>query len=84
MLKEFMLTNLIPQLLKDGDGRSNYIQDTLRAAVIMLYVWRRYQFKLDKAEQHRLCTALCLPKSDKADFSKYWTKFSQDITPLKK
>lgn len=84
MLKEFMLANLIPQLQKDGNGRSHYIQDTLRAAVIMLYVWTQYQFKLDNAELHRLCTALCLPKSDKGDFLKDWTKFSQDVTPLKK
>lgn len=84
MLKLFMLTNVIPQLLKDGDGRSLYIQDTLRAAVIMLYVWRRYTFKLDNSERHRLCTALCLPKLDRDDFLKYWTKFSQDVTPLKR
>lgn len=79
-----MLTNLIPQLQKDGDGRSRYIQDPLRAAVTMLYVWRKYGFRLDNAELHRLCNALCLPKLDKSHFLQYWTDFSQDVALLKR
>ncbi|KAG7242861.1 hypothetical protein INR49_018116 [Caranx melampygus] len=82
MLKQFMLTNVIPQLLKDGDGRSLYIQDPLRAAVIMLCVWRQYQFRLDHAELYRLCTVLCLPKLDKDEFLKYWVEFSHDVSAI--
>lgn len=84
MLKEFMLTTVIPQLQKDGDGRSHYIQDPLRAAVIVLYVWRQYQFRLNNSELHQLCSALCLPKLDRADFLKYWTELSQDVAVLTK
>ncbi|KAK2833428.1 hypothetical protein Q5P01_017317 [Channa striata] len=83
MLKEFMLTNVVPQLLKDGDGKSSFIQDPLRAAVIMLYVWRQYRFRLDNAELSRLCAALCLPKLDRDGFIKYWTAFSQHVAVLK-
>ncbi|XP_029014016.1 E3 ubiquitin-protein ligase rnf213-alpha isoform X2 [Betta splendens] len=83
MLKEFMLTNVIPQLQKDGDGRSQYIQDPLRAAVIMLYVQRQHGFRLADAELNRLCNALCLPNLDESQFLEYWTAFSQDVLLLK-
>ncbi len=79
-----MLTNVIPQLLKDRDGKMLYIQDPMRAAVIMLCVWRRHQFKLDNGELHQLCAALRLPKRDKDDFLQYWAEFSQDVAILKK
>ncbi|XP_034396196.1 E3 ubiquitin-protein ligase rnf213-alpha isoform X2 [Cyclopterus lumpus] len=83
MIKEFMLRKVIPQLLKDGDGKMLYMEDPIRAAVIMLSVWRKLRFRLDSAEYHRLCSALCLPKLDKDDFLQYWTKFSQDVATLK-
>lgn len=79
-----MLTNVIPQLMKDGDGRSLYIQDPMRAAVIMLCVWKQYRLKLDNAELHRLCTALCLPKLNKDDFLKYWVQFHSDVSTINK
>lgn len=84
MLKQFMLTNMIPQLLRDGDGKSLYIQDTMRAAVIMLFVCRQYRIKLDNAELSRLCNLLCLPNLNKDEFLLYWTDFSRDVTILKK
>ncbi|XP_075942052.1 E3 ubiquitin-protein ligase rnf213-alpha-like isoform X1 [Anarhichas minor] len=83
MVKEFMLTRVIPQLLKDGEGKMLYIQDPMRAAVIMLCVCRKLKFKLDHGELHRLCGALCLPKLEKDEFLQYWTKFSQDVATLK-
>ncbi|XP_051243364.1 LOW QUALITY PROTEIN: E3 ubiquitin-protein ligase rnf213-alpha-like [Dicentrarchus labrax] len=83
MLKEFMLTNVIPQLVKDGDGKMLYIQDPMRAAVIMFCVWRHYSFRLNDAELNRLCTALCLPKLNKEDFLQYWADFSQNVSILK-
>lgn len=79
-----MLTNLIPQLLKEGDVKMLYMQDPMRAAVIMLSVCKQHSIKLDGAEQYRLCTALCLPKLKKEDFIKYWADFSQDVHFLKK
>ncbi|XP_041853322.1 E3 ubiquitin-protein ligase rnf213-alpha isoform X2 [Melanotaenia boesemani] len=82
MLKDFMLTSVIPQLI-DGDGKSLYVQDPMRAAVIMLYVWTQYQLRLDHGEVHRLCTALCLPKLEKDGFLKYWTDFSQSVSVFK-
>ncbi|KAM9745174.1 E3 ubiquitin-protein ligase rnf213-alpha-like isoform 2-T2 [Menidia menidia] len=82
ILKEFMLTNVIPQL-KDGDGKCLYIQDTLRAAVIMLYVQRQYKIKLENGQLHKLCNALCLPKLEKDEFVRYWTEFSHSVSVLK-
>ena len=84
MLKKFLLTDVIPQLLKDGDRKSLYIQDPLRAAVIMLTVCIEHGIKMEDAELSRLCTALCLPKQNKDDFLQYWTDFSRDIAILKK
>ncbi|XP_040919421.1 E3 ubiquitin-protein ligase rnf213-alpha isoform X2 [Toxotes jaculatrix] len=83
MLKEFMLTNIIPQLLRDGDGKMPYIQDRLRAAVIVLCVCKQYVIVLPDAELRRLCTALCLPKLNKEDFLQYWADFSKDASVLK-
>lgn len=83
MLKEFMLTKVIPQLRKDGEEKMLYVRDPMRAAVIMLCVWRQHRLKLDNGELHRLCTALCLPKLDKDDFLQYWKEFSLDVAILK-
>lgn len=83
MLKEFMLTNLIPQLLPDEAGKMLYVQDVMRAAVIMLYVCKKHGIKLKDAELHRLCNALCLPKLSKDDFLQYWADFSKDVSFLK-
>ncbi|XP_017280867.1 E3 ubiquitin-protein ligase rnf213-alpha [Kryptolebias marmoratus] len=78
MLKEFMLTYVVPQL-RDGEAKNLYIQDPLRAAVIMLHVMRQYQIKLENSELHRLCKELCLPKLENDSFLQYWMKFSQDV-----
>lgn len=83
MLKDFMLTNLIPQLLKGGDAKMTYIQDQLRAAVVMLSVCHQHKIRLDEAECYNLCSALCLPKLNKEDFMKYWAEFSQDVSFIK-
>ncbi|XP_029913013.1 E3 ubiquitin-protein ligase rnf213-alpha-like [Myripristis murdjan] len=83
ILKEFMLENVIPQLLKEGDRKSHYVQDPMRAAVIMLYVWKQYGIKLDHQELNRLCNAFCLPKLSKDDFLQYWTDFSNTVSSLK-
>lgn len=79
-----MLRKVIPQLLKDGDGEMLYMKDPMRAAVIMISVWSKLKFRLDNGELHRLCSALSLPKLEKDEFLQYWTKFSQDVAPLKK
>ncbi|KAF7667968.1 hypothetical protein LDENG_00038400 [Lucifuga dentata] len=83
LIKDFMLINVIPQLLNEGEWKSTYIQDLMRAAVIMLSVRKQYGIKLNDAEIARLCTALCLPKLNKDDFLLYWTHFSQDVSSLK-
>ncbi|XP_042360235.1 E3 ubiquitin-protein ligase rnf213-alpha [Plectropomus leopardus] len=83
MLKEFMLTNLIPQLVKDGEGKMLYIQDPMRAALIMLCVCNQHDIKLNDGELSRLCTRLCLPNLNKENFLQYWADFSQDVAILK-
>lgn len=83
MLKDFMLTDLKPQLLKEETKKMPYIQDTMRAAAIMLSVCKQYGIKLKEGEKAELCTALCLPKLKKDDFMKYWADFLQDVPFLK-
>ncbi|KAM9474594.1 E3 ubiquitin-protein ligase rnf213-alpha-like [Salvelinus alpinus] len=80
LLKQFMLDNVVPQLQKEGEGKSCFIQDPMRAAVVMLYVWKQYGLKLDHGESTRLCTALCLPKLPKDSFLQYWTDFAQAVS----
>ncbi|XP_036409284.1 E3 ubiquitin-protein ligase rnf213-alpha isoform X2 [Megalops cyprinoides] len=83
LLKQFVLEHVTPQLEKAGDRKSAFIQDPLKAAMITLYVWRRYSFKLDNGELSRLCTALCLPKLPKEEFIPYWTDFVQSFSCVK-
>ncbi|XP_034448201.1 E3 ubiquitin-protein ligase rnf213-alpha isoform X1 [Hippoglossus hippoglossus] len=83
MLKEFMLTSLVPQWLKDGDGKMLYIHDPMRAAVIMLCVCKKHGIRLNESELYKLCTVLCLPKQSKEDFLQYWADLSKDVIILK-
>ncbi|CAL9693293.1 unnamed protein product [Knipowitschia caucasica] len=80
MLKEFMLLNMIPELLRNRDRKRLYVKDPLRAAVVMLCVCRRYNISLDPHELSQLCTTLCLPKLNQEEFMKYWEQFSHDAT----
>nr|XP_015798016.2 E3 ubiquitin-protein ligase rnf213-alpha [Nothobranchius furzeri] len=79
MLKDFVLQNIIPQL-RDGVASNVYIQDHLRAAVVVLYICRQFQIKLENRELNCLCGALCLPKLEKDRFLQYWAHFSQDVS----
>lgn len=78
-----MLYKLIPQLLKEGEGRMLYTEDPVSAAVIMLSVCTEYSIRLDDAECFRLCKQLCLPDLQKEDFIKYWTDLFQDVPFLR-
>ncbi|XP_010872579.2 E3 ubiquitin-protein ligase rnf213-alpha isoform X2 [Esox lucius] len=83
LLKQFMLDNVVPQLKKEGEVKSSFIQDSLRAAVVMLYVCSQYTIRLDNGELNRLCTALCLPKLPKDNFLRYWDDFAKAVSGLK-
>ncbi|KAK7926035.1 hypothetical protein WMY93_008345 [Mugilogobius chulae] len=78
IIKQFMLFNVIPQLLKNQEGKIFYVQDPLRAAVIMLCVCSEYGIHLDHGEISRLCTTLIVPQLNQENFVKYWEQFSQD------
>lgn len=84
MLKEFMLHNLLPQLLKNDEAKMLYTNDTMKAAVIMLCVCKEYKMKLSDSENFQLCTHLCLPKLKKEEFTKYWTDFFPDVSFLRR
>lgn len=83
MLKDFMLHNLLPQLLKPGEGKMRYTDDTMKAAVIMLSVCKEYDIRLSASECFNLCTQLCLPNLKKEEFTKYWTDFFPDVAFLR-
>lgn len=83
MLKDFMLENVIPQS-KDGDKKTPYIHDPMKAAVIMLSVCTHYGIKLSDGKRSQICTALCLPDMHKEDFLQYWADFSQEVPIFKK
>lgn len=83
MLKEFMLHELLPQLLKTGEGKMVYTDDPMKAAVIMLSVCKEYDIKLLDSENFQLCTQLRLPNLKKEEFTKYWTDCLQDVAFLR-
>ncbi|KAK7926008.1 hypothetical protein WMY93_008318 [Mugilogobius chulae] len=77
-IKKFMLFNVIPQLLRNQKGKNLYVQDSLKAAVIMVCVWYEYGIHLDHGEICGLCTALVVPQLNQESFVKYWEQFLQD------
>ncbi|XP_030645559.1 E3 ubiquitin-protein ligase rnf213-alpha-like [Chanos chanos] len=83
LLKQFMLAKVTQQLKKDGDGKSGFIEDPFKAALVMLYMWKQYTLKLDSGELAKLCTALCLPKSSKEEFLSFWTDTEQSFSCVK-
>lgn len=84
MLKELMLHELLPQLLKTGEGKMLYTDDSVKAAVIMLSVCKEYNIKLSDYENFQLCTQLRLPNLKEEEFTKYWMDFLPDVKFLRK
>lgn len=84
MLKECMLDELLPQLVRTGEGKMVYTDDPMKAAVIMLSVCKEYDIKLSNSEYFQLCTQLCLPNRKKEEFTKYWMNFLQEVAFLNK
>ncbi|XP_067280905.1 E3 ubiquitin-protein ligase rnf213-alpha isoform X2 [Pseudorasbora parva] len=83
LLKQFMLERVTPELHKDSEGKSAFIKEPLKAALIMLYVWKQYRLELDNATLVRLCSALCLPKLPKDEFLAFWTDLTESFTEIK-
>lgn len=84
LLKQFMLQQVTPELQKDSKERSTFIKDPLKAALIMLYVWKQYHLELDNGTLSHLCTALCLPKLPKDEFLSFWTDIMESFSVIKK
>ncbi|XP_077086723.1 E3 ubiquitin-protein ligase rnf213-alpha [Siphateles boraxobius] len=83
LLKQFMLEQVTPELQTDSKGKSAFIKEPLKAALIMLYVWRQYRLELDNGVLSRLCTALCLPKLPKDEFLSFWTDLTESFSEIK-
>ncbi|XDV14216.1 hypothetical protein PO909_002393 [Leuciscus waleckii] len=83
LLKQFMLEQVTPELQKDSEGKGSFIKEPLKAALIMLYVWRQYGLELDNGVLSRLCTALCLPKLPKEEFLSFWTDLTESFSEIK-
>jgi len=84
LLKQFMMEHVTPELQTDSKGKSAFIKEPLKAALIMLYVWRQYYLKLENGALSRLCTALCLPKLPKDEFLSFWTDLTESFSEIKK
>ncbi|XP_030645560.1 E3 ubiquitin-protein ligase rnf213-alpha-like [Chanos chanos] len=83
LLKQFMLKRVIPEVQKNGEGKRDFIKQPFKAALVMVYVWKQYKLKLDRAELVRLCTALCLPKLTNEEFLPFWTDIEQSFSCVK-
>lgn len=80
-----MVENVTPELQKDDSSKkSKYIQEPLKAALLMLYLWKQYDLKLEWGELNRLCSALCLPNLPKDEFLPLWTNIQESFACLKK
>ncbi|XP_029944705.1 E3 ubiquitin-protein ligase rnf213-alpha-like isoform X2 [Salarias fasciatus] len=82
LLKDFMLTVVIPQL-SDRNRKSYFIQDDFKAALIMLHVRGQYRIKLYRSELQQLCAMLCLPKLEKDRFLQFWEDFSKEVSLIR-
>nr|XP_055046764.1 E3 ubiquitin-protein ligase rnf213-alpha-like isoform X2 [Misgurnus anguillicaudatus] len=80
LLKRFMLQRVTPELQKDCKNKSDFIANPLKAALIMLYVWKQYKLDLDNGTLARLCTALCLPNLPKDEFLPFWTDITESFS----
>ncbi|XP_053095106.1 E3 ubiquitin-protein ligase rnf213-alpha isoform X3 [Pangasianodon hypophthalmus] len=84
LIKNFMVEHVTPELQKDGSSKkSEYIKDPLKAAIIMLYLWKQYDLKLERRELNCLCSALCLPNLPKDEFLPFWTNIQESFSCLK-
>ncbi|XP_051570261.1 E3 ubiquitin-protein ligase rnf213-alpha isoform X1 [Myxocyprinus asiaticus] len=83
LLNQFMMEQVTPELQKDAEGKSAFIREPLKAALIMLYVWKQYRLELDNGTLSRLCTALCLPKLPKDEFLPFWTDVTESFSAIK-
>ncbi|KAM9457017.1 E3 ubiquitin-protein ligase rnf213-alpha-like isoform 2-T2 [Clarias gariepinus] len=84
LIKNFMVENVTPELQKDDSSKkSKYIQEPLKAALLMLYLWKQYDLKLEWGELNRLCSALCLPNLPKDEFLPLWTNIQESFSCLK-
>ncbi|ROL47362.1 E3 ubiquitin-protein ligase rnf213-alpha [Anabarilius grahami] len=79
LLKEFMLKRVTPELQRGNQGKSAFIKEPLKAALIMLYMWKQYSLDLDSGTLSRLCTALCLPNLPKEEFLSFWTDITESF-----
>lgn len=82
LLKNFMLMHVTPELQKDSNEKSKFIQEPLKAGLIMLYVWKQYDLKLDYGTLSRLCTAVCLPNLPKDEFLSLWTDITESFSVI--
>ncbi|XP_042587954.1 E3 ubiquitin-protein ligase rnf213-alpha-like isoform X2 [Cyprinus carpio] len=80
LLTGFMLKWVTPELQKGNQEKSAFIKEPLNAALIMLYVWKRYSLDLDGGTLSRLCTALCLPKLPEEGFRSFWTDTTESFS----
>lgn len=78
-----MIEHVTPELQKDSSKKSEYIKEPLKAAIIMLYLWKQYELQLDLGELNRLCSALCLPNLPKDEFLPFWTNIQESFSCLK-
>lgn len=84
LLKHFILEYVTPDLKKDNTNKSGYFTEPLKGALIVMYIWKQYDLKMDHGELNRLCSALCLPKMPKDDFLLFWTNIQESFACLKK
>ncbi|TRY85502.1 hypothetical protein DNTS_016006 [Danionella cerebrum] len=77
LLKQFMLERVVPELQKDSPREGEFIQEPLKAALIMLHVQSQYHLQLDYGTQGRLCSALCLPRLPKEEFLPFWSELAE-------
>ncbi|XP_056587886.1 E3 ubiquitin-protein ligase rnf213-alpha-like [Triplophysa dalaica] len=83
LLKRFMLERVTPELQKDCEGKSSFIQEPMKRAFIMLYVWKHFALDLDNAALSRLCFGLCLPNLQKNDFLSFWDDLTESFSEIK-
>ncbi|KAL4658166.1 E3 ubiquitin-protein ligase rnf213-alpha-like [Arapaima gigas] len=83
LMKELILEKVLPELQKESEGKTSIIKNSLKAAVIVLYVTKEYSIQLNHGELSRLSTLLCLQKMPKEEFLVYWADLVDSLSYFK-
>ncbi|KAI4872372.1 hypothetical protein NFI96_033639 [Prochilodus magdalenae] len=78
-VKELLKTFMQKKIALFQTDSHVFSPDKMKAAVILLLVYKEYDLKMDEIMIHKFGWMLCLPNLSREDFCLYWTDFVQPL-----